>query len=93
VASFDNLPKGASHTDIYAQAGKIFEEQVRRDRQTDYTQNEAFNDAIWYIAKEAQCRGFTNLEDMSLRTIAKEMGGYIYWYLKTNDRRHFWQRW
>ncbi len=65
MASFGNLPKGASHTDIYAQAGKIFEEQVRRDRQTDYTQSKAFNDAIWYIAKEAQRWGFINLEDMA----------------------------
>lgn len=91
MASFYDLPTWASHSDIYEHAGRIFEEQVRRDRKTDYTQSKAFNDAIWYIAEQAQRRGFTNLANMSLSTIAKEMGGTISFYLRTNPRRRWWR--
>lgn len=92
MASFDDLPINASRTAIYGKAGDIFEEQVKRDAQTDYTQKQAFNDAIWYIAEEAQHQGFINLHGKSIGQIADEIGDYISSHLKSRGRR-FWQRW
>ena len=81
MARFDDLPKDASLTAIYGRAGEIFEEQVRRDAQTDYTRRDHFNVAIWFIAEEAQRQDFIKLQDMSIRRIANEIGNYIasYW--------------
>lgn len=88
MASFSDLPRGASRTDIYGKAGKIFEEQVRRDPQTDYTQKKAFDDAIWFIAQEARRQDFINLHGMSIKKIADEMGNYIsrYWRNRGSQR-------
>jgi starch synthase len=81
--SFDVLPKDASLTAIYGKVGEIFEEQVRRDRQTDYTQKKAFDDAIWYLAEEAQRQGFIHLRGKSIEQIANEIGDSISRYVRS----------
>ena len=81
ASMFDSLPRSASRFDIYGQAGKIFEELVRDDPGTDYRNPEAFDTAIWYIAEEAQRRGFSALQGMSTQQIASGIGNQIFAYL------------
>jgi|SRR6266436_7036413 len=76
MARIGDLPRNAPLNAIYARAGEIFEELVRRDPQTDYTKQEAFNTAIWYIAQDIQSRGFIALASQSTREIASGIGNY-----------------
>jgi hypothetical protein len=80
--SFSSLSWSASLTSIYDQAGRIFEEQVMNDVGTDYTDPEAFNTAIWYIAEKVRDRGFSALQVMSIRDIASGIGNHLSAYLK-----------
>ena len=83
ATSFNSLPRSASLSSIYSQAGRIFEEQKRNDRWTDYTKPKAFNDAMWYMAEKACCQGFSALQYMSPRDVASGMGNYISAHIAT----------
>jgi hypothetical protein len=85
ATSFASLPLSASRFDIYSQAGRIFEEQVRKDTGTDYTQAEAYNTAIWHIAEEARRRGFSALQGMSTREVASGIGNHLSAYLQAQE--------
>src|SRR5207245_1229926 len=82
ATSFYSLPRSASLSSIYNQASKIFEEQVRNNPRTDYTQAQAYNTAIWYIAEKACRRGFSALQYMSIGDVASGIGNHISAYLK-----------
>ena len=75
--SFDSLLLNASLFSIYSQAGRMFEEQVKNDPGTDYTQSKAFKDAIWFIAERAKRRGFYGLQGMSTEEVASDIGNQI----------------
>jgi hypothetical protein len=77
MARFNDLPRNASLTAIYGRAGEIFEEQVKGDPETDYTEQEPFNKAVWFIAEAAQRQDFINLRGKSKEKIAREMGDSI----------------
>ena len=77
ILTFDSLPLNAALFTIYSQAGKMFEEQVKSDPQTDYTQREEFNKAIWFIAEKAKRRGFLALQTMSVDEIAADIANQI----------------
>src|SRR5579872_755772 len=77
TSSFGSLPQSASRSSIYSQAGRIFAEQVINDPATDYTDPEAYNTAIWFIAEKALDRSFSALRDMSTRQVAFGIGNQI----------------
>lgn len=84
MTRFRDLPPDVPLSAICAKAGELFEEQVRRDRRTDYTQKEAFNDAIWYLAEEAQQQGFLHFRGKSREHIANEIGDSLSRNLKNH---------
>lgn len=77
MARFSDLPRDASLTAISRRAGELFEEMIRRDPETDYTKQDAFNTAIWFLAEDARHRGFIALAGKSISEIASEISGYI----------------
>jgi len=77
MLTFDSVPLNAALFTIYSHAGKMFEEQVKSDPRTDYTQRETFNTAIWFIAEKAKRRGFLGLQTMSVDEIAADIANQI----------------
>lgn len=83
MATFGDLPPNADLVTIIDTAGKMFDEQVRQDKRTNYGNEKAFNDAIWFLAEKAQRRGFSALRSMSTSEIAsmivRRMDAYLEW--------------